>query len=250
MKISFIGTAACIPGKDEEVASFLINENVLVDTGWCNVLKMKGQGHAPEKIEYLILTHLHQDHYLGLPQLLFYLGIGKLNGSYSQRQPLTIIGPSEKLLYILKKTEEFLQLERFPELVIQINPYVLVPGNKYEDDKILLETVSAKHHSGIERLEDALVCKLTDKASGKTICFTGDTSYHPPISDFVKDMPVLIHDSCHTSASDAASTAMAANVGKLYLIHHPTSENEKKLTEARKIFPESFISENGKSIDI
>ncbi|MDD5774124.1 MAG: MBL fold metallo-hydrolase [bacterium] len=249
MKAFFIGTAACVPGAGEEVASFLINDNILVDTGWCNVLKLKDYGLAPEKIEYLILTHLHQDHYLGLPQFLFYLGIGQLTGSYKQNKPLTIIGPSEKLLYILKKTEEFLQLDHYPELIVKINPYILVPGKNYEDDKILLETIPAKHHSG-GRMEDALICKLTDKTESRTLCFTGDTSYHPPIADFVRGMPVLIHDSCHTSATDAANIAKTANVGKLYLIHHPSADNDKKLREAKEVFSNSFISESGKSIEV
>jgi ribonuclease Z len=250
MKIFFIGTAACVPEKGEETASFLINENILVDTGWCNVLKMKEYGYFPEKLEYLILTHLHQDHYLGLPQLLFYLGIGRLNGSYKQKKPLTIIGPSNKLHRILETTKEFLQLERFSELEIDLKPCILVPGKTYEDDNILLETIPARHHSGIERPEEALVCKLSDKASSDSICFTGDTSYHPAISDFAKNMELLIHDSCHTSASDAASIAKAANVKKLYLIHHPTADNDKKLQEAKTVFDRSFIAENGKSIEL
>jgi ribonuclease Z len=250
MKVFFTGTSACIPEKGEEVASFLIDENILVDTGWCNVLKMLEYGFLPEKVEYLILTHLHQDHYIGLPQLLFYLGINKLNGVYSQKKPLTIIAPSETLNYLIKKAEEFLQLDRFPELIVKVNPEVLIPGEKYEDENILLDTFPALHHSGVDRTEEAFICKLTDKSSAKTICFTGDTSYHPPIADFVKDMPVLIHDSCHTSASDAAAIAKAANIERLYLIHHKTADNEKKLNEAREIFQNSFIAPNGANIEV
>ncbi|MDD5596775.1 MAG: MBL fold metallo-hydrolase [Victivallaceae bacterium] len=250
MKVFFIGTSACIPGKGEETASFLINEHILVDTGWCNVLKMKEYGFAPEKLNYLILTHLHQDHYIGLPQLLFYLGMRKADGIHSPQWPLTVIGPSEKLEYILKKTEEFLQVERFQELSLQLQPYVLIPGKIYEDENIRLETMSAKHVSGADQPEAALVCKLTDKHSSGTVCFTGDTSYHPPIADFAKGVPILIHDSCHTSADDAAATAKAAGVDRLFLIHHPVSANAEKLREAQAVFPASFLAEAGKSIEI
>ncbi|MDD5697767.1 MAG: MBL fold metallo-hydrolase [Victivallaceae bacterium] len=250
MKVFFIGTSACTPGKGEETASFLINEHILVDTGWCNVLKLKEYGFAPEKLKYLILTHLHQDHYLGLPQLLFYLGIGKVDGTYSQDWPLTVIGPSEKLDYVLKKTEDFLQFDRFQELTVQLHPHVLIPGKTYEDENIRLETISAKHISGVDRTEKAMVCKLTDKHSSGTVCFTGDTSYHPPIADFARGVPVLIHDSCHSSAAEAAATARDAGVAKLFLIHHPPAENSKKLREARAVFPASFLAEAGQSVEV
>jgi len=41
MKVIFFGTAPCTPDVGKEVASFVINGNILVDTGWCNVLKMR-----------------------------------------------------------------------------------------------------------------------------------------------------------------------------------------------------------------
>lgn len=249
MKISFIGTGACIPSKGGEVASFMINDNVLIDTGWCNVLRMLEHGLHPEKIEYLILTHLHQDHYIGLPQLLFYLGITKLNGAYSQGTPLKIIGPSEKLNSILKLTKEFLQLDRYAELVIQTEPHVLIPGKSYEDEKIRLDTMLANHRSGVG-VEEAMVCRFMDKGSGKTVCFTGDTSYHPPIANFAKGLPVLIHDSCHSSASEAATIAKEAGVGRLFLIHHPASENEAKLREAKEIFSKSFLADACKEVEV
>ncbi|MFA6713991.1 MAG: MBL fold metallo-hydrolase [Victivallales bacterium] len=250
MKVFFIGTSACTPGKGEETASFLIDEHILVDTGWCNVLKMKEYGFAPEKIKYLILTHLHQDHYLGLPQLLFYLGIGKVDGTYHQEQPITVIGPSKRLNYILKKTEEFLQFDRFPQIAVRLKPVALVPGETYEDENILLKTISARHLCAIDQTEEALVCKLTDKHSSGTVCFTGDTSYHPPVAGFARGVSVLIHDSCHSSASEAAATAKAAKLDKLFLIHHPASENAEKLREAQAVFPASFLAEAGQSIEV
>ena len=248
MEITFIGTSACIPDIGNEVASFIINDKVLVDTGWCNVLKMREYKLDPLELEYLILTHLHQDHYIGLPQLLFYLGIKKLQGSYSTDKPFTIIGPSKYLEKVVNKAQEFLQTDRFPELSIDLKLVPLSPGESYEDDDFRLDTFPAKHSSGKDKLEQAFVSKLTELSSGKSFCFTGDTSFHPPISDFVKNTPLLIHDACHSSPKEAAAVAKIANAGKLYLIHYLSEKGEQILAEAKKVFPNSFLAKEGEKI--
>ena len=47
MKITFIGSSTCIPDIGCEVSSLLINDENLVDTGWCSVLKMREYGFDP-----------------------------------------------------------------------------------------------------------------------------------------------------------------------------------------------------------
>ena len=71
--VTFLGTSAVVPGAGHDTASFLINGKYLVDTGWYATIKMRGYGFDPMQLEYLFFTHCHHDHYIGLPQLLFYL---------------------------------------------------------------------------------------------------------------------------------------------------------------------------------
>ena len=250
MKITFIGSSACIPDVGRDVASFIINDKVLVDTGWCNVLKMREYGINPAEIQYLILTHLHQDHYIGLPQILFYLGIKKLQGSYSSRKPFTIIGPSEHLKEVVDKAVEFLQISRFPELSVELDLIPLSPGESYKNDDFRLDTLQAKHLSGENVPTEAFVCKFSEASTGKFFAFTGDTSFHPPIAKFVKGAPVFIHDACHSSAKEAADIAGMAKVGNLYLIHHPEEKEKEVLAEARKVFPYSFLVKEGETIEV
>ncbi|OHE77176.1 MAG: hypothetical protein A2107_10855 [Verrucomicrobia bacterium GWF2_62_7] len=67
LKITIIGDSSCIPDLRREVACFLINGKHLVDTGWCAALRMREYGFDPLALESIILTHFHQDHYIGLP---------------------------------------------------------------------------------------------------------------------------------------------------------------------------------------
>jgi len=86
----------------------LINGKHLVDTGWCAALKMREYGFDPLALESIILTHFHQDHYLGLPQLLFFVGLRKRPGLL-----LNIAGPSENLQRVVEAADAFLQVPRF-----------------------------------------------------------------------------------------------------------------------------------------
>jgi ribonuclease BN (tRNA processing enzyme) len=245
MKITIIGDSSCIPDVGRETACFLIDGKHLVDTGWCGVLRMRQYGFDPLCLESLIFTHFHQDHCLGLPQLLFYLGMQKRNGP-----PLRIIGPDEHLKQVVEAALAFLQVSRFPEIAPS---YVLVPlaaGDSFELPALRLQTFAAKHASSRGRREQALVYRVAEKTGGACAVFTGDTSYHPPIADFARGVPLLLHDGAHTSPRDAARIALRAGVGRLVLIHYAQSQAARVLAEARAVFPHSELAKEGCTLDL
>ena len=92
---------------------------------------------------------------------------------------------------------------------------------------------------------------------GRKIVYSGDTRPKEDMKEFAKDADVFIHDTTtdsslepkvnefgHTSAKQAAEIAKAAKVGRFYLFHYsPRVDNlEKLLSEARGVFPQSFLS--------
>jgi len=244
MKLLFVGTAPCTPEIGKEVASFVVNNNIMVDTGWCNVLKMREYGVDAVDIEYLILTHLHQDHYLGLPQLLFYLWARRSAGKTIH--PLKIIGPSCHVREIVELSKKFLQWERFPELVIDVEVVPIVPGETYKADDFILETLAAKHVSGGNATAEALSGKITYPSTGNTMVFSGDTSFHPPLAEFARKTPLLIHDAAHSTPEEAARIAKMAEAKKLYLIHG--WQTPGILKNVRKIFPKTFMAKEGLAV--
>lgn len=245
LRITIIGDSSCIPDLRHEAACFLINGKHLVDTGWCAALKMREQGFDPLALESIIITHFHQDHYIGLPQLLFYIGLRKRPGL-----PLNIAGPSENLLRIVEAADAFLQVPRFPELAVNRKLVPLAAGDKFETPELQFDTFAARHTSGTNKVEQALVYKITDKASGACAVFTGDTHHHPPIAEFAKGASLLIHDGVHTASKDAARIAQQAGVKKLALIHYPRSRAAQILAEARAVFPHTELAEEGRTLEV
>lgn len=247
MKVTILGDSSCTPDIGREAACFLINGKHLVDTGWCAVLKMRQYGFDPLALESIIFTHFHQDHYLGLPQLLFYVGLNKRK---LQDPSLRIVGPGQHLERVVRAAVEFLLVYRFPELAVNYKLVPLTAGDKFELPGLRLETFAARHVSGKNQLEQALVYKVTDPANGAMLAFTGDTHFHPPIADFVKGVPLLIHDGVHTPPKEAAGIARRACVGRLALIHYSQNRAAQILAEARAVFPNTELAKEGSTLEI
>lgn len=244
MKIAVLGDSVCIPDPGHEPSSLLVNGKHLIDTGWCVALSMRQYGFDPTVLESILLTHCHQDHYIGLPQLLFFIGMKQ-----SQR-PLTIAGPAEHLAHVLEAARDFLQIHRFPELAVNVKAVPLAPGDVLELSDVRVESLAARHVSSKNRAEPALAYRVTDKASGATFAYSGDTSYHPPLAEFARNVPLLIHDAAHTSAKDAADIARQAGAGRLLLIHYAQSRGQRLLQEAQGVFPNTDLARQGETLEI
>ena len=248
MRITFVGTSSCVPDVGSEVASFVIDDRHLVDTGWCSALGMRRYGLDPLAIDSVILTHLHQDHYIGLVPLLFLVGLRKRRETGSP--PLRIIGPRDHLSEVVDAAMRFLQIPRFPELDVDCTLRPLAPGDSFGLGALRFESCAARHVSGTGNPEQALAYKATDTATGASFAFTGDTSFHPPIADFAKGLPLLVHDGAHTSAKDAATIAKMAGVGRLLLIHYPAARGAQLLAEAREVFPDTYLAREGDTVEV
>ena len=253
--IRFLGTAPVVPAAGRDSASFLINQRILVDTGWYAAIRMKSYERSPLDLEYLILTHCHHDHYMGLPQIFFYLRMRQRERP--NRPPLKILGPAGDVERVVELSRQFLQPDRFPEVDYIPEVYPLQPGDRYEDPQFCLETCATKH------AVQGLCYKFYDKKTGAVFSFTGDTAYHPPIAEHVKGSLLLIHEASHgprevgarpeavhAGAPDAARIAQMAGVQCLALIHCPEHLAEAAVEAARSIFPNTFLPEDGQVVSL
>lgn len=254
--VTFLGTETVVPGPGRDTASFLVNGKLLVDTGWYAVLKMKSYGFNPMDLEALMITHCHHDHYLGLPQLLFYLRMRR--HERPERPPLQIFGPAEDIARVVTLSRQFLQTERFPDVEYLPEIIPLNPGDSYHAADFHLDTCASRHPV------QALTYRFTDRATGARIAWTGDTAYAPHIADHVRGVDLFITEashgpvspdpaqnkSLHSGAPDAARLALAAGVGRLALIHCPAEQAEAALVAARAIFPATFFPGEGETVEV
>ncbi len=95
---------------------------------------------------------------------------------------------------------------------------------------------------------------------GKSFAFCSDTAYLPEIVPLIKGVDLLYHEAtflhkdlekakatAHSTALQAALIAKEAHVGKLIIGHYSARyENlEEHLKEARAVFPETYLGQDG-----
>ena len=235
MKITFLGHTSCVPDVGADTSCLLVNDRVLFDTGWAPVLRLRELGIDPLTIAGVVFSHMHQDHYLGLVQLMFICGLQGKPGSAS-RTP-TIAGPGEHLGEVVEACGNYLQFARFPECAIEPVLRPLSDGDVLELAGLRIEAHAVHHVSGRHGVEPALGYRVKEVATGAEFAFSGDTHPFPPVAEFARGVPLLIHDGAHTPPEDGAAVAREANVGRLVLTHSPEARREDVLARARPVFP-------------
>ena len=97
-----------MPDKNNDCPCFLINGKYLVDCGYDVLNQLRKRDTDISKIDYIIFTHMHHDHYIGLAGLLFFM----LQSKQKNISKLTFIGP-DTMSEVLRRTYSFLQLDKF-----------------------------------------------------------------------------------------------------------------------------------------
>lgn len=232
MKLKFLGTTASTPDVGEDSPCFLVNERYLFDCGWYAAGGLRETDCAAQKVRYVIFTHMHHDHYLGLPSLLFYFIHNKL----MPLGELTIVGPAGDVERVVGLAFELLQLDRFYPTIGRPQVVGLEPGEKLETADMLIESAKSVHPV------DGLCYKLTDKTDGCRLAASGDTTYAPHLPPFFAGCDAIVHEATlglspkntpasqrcgHSNIFEALRTAEEAGIPTLYPVHMSV-ENAKR----------------------
>ena len=153
---------------------------VLLDCGATSLSALKQLGLDPGKVATVLVSHLHGDHFGGLPFLI-------LDGQFSRRTtPLTIAGPPG-IAQRLTDTMECLfpgsssTRRRFDVRTVEIKP-----GATITVSDLTVAAWEATHPSGAPPL--ALRLSL----AGKTIAYTGDTGWTDALIECAAGADLLI----------------------------------------------------------
>jgi ribonuclease BN (tRNA processing enzyme) len=148
---------------------------VLLDFGASSLVALRAQGFDPARVDGVILSHLHGDHFGGLPFLL-------LDAQFLTRRerPLVIAGPPGARERIEAALEVFFPRSsatkwRFPWEVVEVTP-----GEAREVFGLTVATSEVVHPSGAP----STAVRLSD--GRKVLAYSGDTEWTDaliPIAD-------------------------------------------------------------------
>ncbi|MDD2505647.1 MAG: MBL fold metallo-hydrolase [Bacilli bacterium] len=157
-------------------ASFLINNNILVDSPPGVLKKLKSLDVNIDNITIIIITHLHGDHFFDLPFIILH--------EYSKKRtkPLFIIGPKE-LKKDLSKLIKLAFKNRLNKYLSKLNITFIDSANiqNHEvEEGVFLSSVRV-NHGNLKNCYGFLL-----KKDNKSLSFTGDTEMCPGLTYLLK----------------------------------------------------------------
>jgi ribonuclease BN (tRNA processing enzyme) len=153
----------------------------LLDCGASTLIAMRRFGVAPNDIDMILLTHLHGDHFGGLP---FFVLDAQLISKRSR--PLVIVGPTGTKRRVGEAMEIFFpgstQVQR--SFFLDIRELVLNQPQTLGD--VMVTAYLVQHPSGDPSLALRVECQ------GKTITYSGDTEWIETLLPAAKGADLLI----------------------------------------------------------
>lgn len=246
MRIHFLGTGAgnFRGSRRQPCSSFL--EGVLLDCG----AGATGRLHDLQlfdKVEAVLISHLHSDHVAGLFDFLLHTLIT------GRKRPLVVVSPPG-LRGLLRAAFDVKETVANPS---DLYDFRLVEGERVEATagRWSIRSVALDH--------SVLNLGYMLTSDGVSVFYTGDTREPCVARELRSDY--LIHEATyadrfasrareygHSTASHAAQTASAMRARRLFINHvgdMPDSDIEIP-REARHVFPETVVAEDRTSFDL
>jgi len=227
MELVFLGTSGCVPTEKRNLSSIFldyINEYFLFDCGEGTQRQMRLAGINFMRINHILITHLHADHFLGLGGLIQSM-------DFMERvPPLDIYGPCG-----LKETiNHLLSMGTFRLDFLKLNVHEIDEGEVLKDKRYMVSCVRTEHTTNslaycfeenpkrkflkekalalgipegrlFSRLQHGRVVEfkgkkfhpdqvLSDPIPGRKVVYSGDTRICKSVETLAKNADILIHD--------------------------------------------------------
>lgn len=296
IKVKILGSNSAAPAHRRHHTSQLVNVEgryYLIDCGEATQLQIARYKIKAQRINYIFISHLHGDHYLGLIGLLSTMHLQGRKASLNLYAPQ---GLSEIITLQLKHSETVLNYQiNFFAIDTSLNKVI------HEDNSIKVSTIPLNHRipcSGFlfeEKSKNRRInkAKIPENISVRDIlrlkqgedifddgggliyknetltfppkrsykyAYCSDTKYDESVLPIIKHADLLYHESTfteehleratntyHSTAKQAATIALKANVGRLLLGHFSVRYKDLTpiLNEAQAVFENSALAIEG-----
>jgi ribonuclease BN (tRNA processing enzyme) len=137
----------------------------LIDCGASSLIAMKRFGVDPNSVDAVLLTHLHGDHFGGLPFLI-------LDGQFSRRaRPLTIAGPPGVEMRVREAMEVLFPGSSRTEQRFDVRFLELAAETDTAVGSVQVTAFAVEHARG------APAYALRVSCDGKAVAYSGDTAW-------------------------------------------------------------------------
>jgi ribonuclease Z len=301
LEFRILGTGSATPQLQRSPSAFVVtidNFLILIDCGEGTQFRLLQYKIKISRLRYILISHLHGDHYFGLIGLLSSLNLQR------RTEQLDIYGPTglDEIIYqqlkysgtILNFKLEFhvTNPNSFDEILdndcLKINTFPLkhridctgfLLTKKFSKRKILAEKLPENFPvTFFKMLKDGR--DIYDQLSGityknqeytlegnneKRLAYCSDTIFDESIAEYIKNVDLIYHESTfleeqaerakftfHSTAKQAATIAKISNSKRLVIGHFSSryKSSEQFLVEAKSIFEDSFLAQEGENFII
>ena len=223
----------------------------LVDCGENVQVQLKRYKISKARLDNILISHLHGDHLFGIFGMLSTMALD------GRTAPLYIYAPRDfaSILHFF--------LGHFGEGVkYEIHH---VPLTMKEPERIIALRNCEVWAFPLQHRIDCFGYQIRWLKTGQMVAYCSDTMVFPEEAEWLKGTDLIYHEATfadehvdlahkmfHSTAREAATVAAAAGAKKLVLGHFSSRYQDLGvlLSQAREVFPESYLAEEGKVFEV
>jgi ribonuclease BN (tRNA processing enzyme) len=158
---------------------------ILLDCGATSLVALKREGIDPNTVAAVLVSHLHFDHYGGLPSLI-------IDGQFRRRvNPLTVAGPAGTAERLTAAFEVMFPGSSTVRRRFDVNVIELQPGPiSTRIEHAAVRAVEVDHG-----MPDNVSLGLRLEVAGKSIAYSGDTAWNDVLIDLSTETDLFIAES-------------------------------------------------------
>ncbi|MFN3231570.1 MAG: MBL fold metallo-hydrolase [Alphaproteobacteria bacterium] len=184
MRLHFIGSGDAFGSGGRFNTCFRVERPggaFLIDCGASSMVAMRQQGIDPNSIGTIFISHLHGDHFGGLP---FFI----LDAQFysKRREPLTLIGPPGFEKRLMEAMEVFFTGSSAATRKFDTIVHEVAPDETLDINGVTVMAVEVNHACGAPPLGLRLTC------DGKTIAYSGDSEWTDALIRLGRDADLFI----------------------------------------------------------
>jgi ribonuclease BN (tRNA processing enzyme) len=201
-RLIFLGTKGgpSIRGPRLPSANAVIVDGVpfILDTGYGASLRVFQANVPLISIRHILLTHLHSDHCIEAGPLLYNAWVNGLSAEVDVYGPAGVAPMMAAYWESLRYDIELrIADEGRPDLRKLARVHTYAEGRVLEARGVAITALRNIHPP----VTDSFALKFAFK--GRTIVFSGDTAYCPPLADFARGADYLVHEAMYGPAIEA-----------------------------------------------
>jgi ribonuclease BN (tRNA processing enzyme) len=182
VRLHFVGTGDAFGNGGRFQTCFWLEgggESLLIDCGATSLTALKAAGIEPNEIGTVVLTHLHGDHFGGLPFLI-------LDGQFRRRErPLTIAGPPGTRQRVEAAMDVLFPGSRDAPRRFAVEYAELEPGSPAPVGPATVTTARVEQPG-------TPACALRIEYEGRTVAYSGDTEWTDDLVELAAGADVFV----------------------------------------------------------